>query len=112
MNKILSEVYAVVMAMGEHWRDRIAPDVWEDVVNKKDDDYNPYIDPNKDLVSQNIEDETITFIAMLHRDYWCDTEEERESLIAIFQKNQDDFDARIANSNSLLDRLRLLRKYN
>jgi len=110
MNKVLSEVYAIVMAMGEKWRVRIAPDVWQDIIAKKDNDYNPYIDPNKDLVSQNIQDDTITFIAMLHKDYWCDTPEEKASLLAIFDKNQEEWEARISNTSGVRGLLKAIHK--
>ena len=109
MENTLSEVYDVVMAMGAEYRIRIPDDVWNKIIANKNDSYTPFIDKNKALDEQAISKDTITFIAMLHRDYWCDTEEERESLIALFQKNEDELNNKISNSHSLLEKLKLLK---
>lgn len=110
MKNVLSEVHAVVLAMGEEWKNRIPTDVWNDICAKKNDNYCPFIDENKSLVEQNISNETITFIAMLHRDYWCDSEEERASLIAIFDKNQEEWEKKLSQATGTRDLLKMVRK--
>ena len=109
MKNTLSEVYAVVMALGIEYKNRIPNDVWDRIVVNKNDNYNPFIDENKALNEQAISKDTIKFIATLKRDYWCNTEEEREAFIAFLQENEEKLNAKIKSSHSLIERLKLLK---
>jgi hypothetical protein len=110
MRKVLSEVHACVLAMGGGYKDRIPKKVWNDICVKKDDSYNPLVDKKKGLNEQGFMEETITFIAMLHLDHWCDTEEERERLLAVFKKNDEQWQAKLSQTSSTRELLRLLHK--
>jgi len=109
MSNTLSEVYAVVMAMGKAYRIRIPDDVWDVICANKNNNYCPYVDENKALDEQGLMHDTITFIAMLHRDYWCDSAEEREELIALFEENQKAFDKKLSQAKGTKELLKLLK---
>jgi hypothetical protein len=98
------------MAMGEDWLLRIPSDIWDDIVANKNDNYAPFVDPNKPLLAQGLAEDTITFIAMLHRDYWCDTAEERASLVAIFEENGEKWSAQLAGAGNTRAMLKMLHK--
>jgi len=110
MRDVLSEVHAVVTAMGEEWVNRIPAEMWDDIIAKKNPDYAPFVDENKGLNEQGLKDETITFIAGLYMDYWCDTEEEKASLMAIFEKNEAEWKAKISSIGSVRGMLRAVHK--
>lgn len=110
MDNVLSEVYATVTAMGEQYIKRIPKDVWAKIIAHKNDDYTPYVDENKRLSQQGLAEDTITFIAMLYRDYWCDTEEERRSLLALFAKNEEGWQAKLSQTSSIRNLLKMSHK--
>ena len=106
---VLSEVYEVVIAMGGGYKDRIPEDRWAVIAERRNKGYTPFIDKNKPLNEQKITNETITFIAMLHRDYWCDTDEERERLEAVFAENERRQNEKLVSEKSTRKRLKLLK---
>lgn len=108
MENVLSEVYAVVLAMGAEYKIRIPDDVWNVICDAKNDNYHPFVDENKALHEQGLMKDTITFIAMLHRDYWCDSEEEREELIALFESNEAEWQAKASKTTSTRDLLKMI----
>ena len=106
---VLSEVYEVVIAMGGDYKDRIPKDRWDVIAEKRNKGYTPFIDKNKPLGKQEITNETITFIAMLKRDHWCDTDEERQRLEAVFAENERKRNEMLASEKSARKRLKLLK---
>ena len=106
---VLSEVYGVVNAMGVKYKEKIPEDMWAAISEKRNKDYVPFIDAHKRLREQDITFETVTFIAMLHRDYWCETDEERARLEAVFEKNEREYNEKIASEKSARKRLKLLK---
>ena len=86
LKNILSEVYATVTAMGEYYKKRISKYSWDKIVAMKSDEYHPFIDENKQLLDQNVTYDAISFISVLHKDYWCDTKEEWDRLVATIKK--------------------------
>lgn len=60
---------------------------------------------DKALNEQGSSVKTITFIAVLHRDYWCETQDERNKLIKQFELNEKRINAEIADIRSIKDRL-------
>jgi len=110
MEKILSEVYTIVLTMGKAYQIRIPDDVWNTICEKRDKDYTPFIDENKALDEQGLSSDTITFIAMLHCDYWCNSEEEKQELIKLFQENEDRYNQTLIQAGSTKDLLKLLHK--
>ena len=107
--KVFSEAYNVVKAMGEYYVSRIEPDIWEIIKNNRDFNYSPVIDENKPLREQNVSYETIEMIAFLYRDYWCDSEEEKASLIRIFEENERKWKEKIENTKSMRKKIKLLK---
>jgi hypothetical protein len=109
-NKVLSEVYAIINALGETYKQRIPADVFDIISNQRDKNYSPIIDANKRLNEQELScaDDTTCFIAMLHRDYWCDTEDERLKLTQLFKDNEANFAETLKNATNTRDLLRML----
>ena len=112
MPEILSEVYAVLVALGDEYIKKLPPDVWEDIIRLKDNTYNPYVDEDVFLHEQKLlhMDDTITFIGMLKLDYWCETEEEKQELLAIMEENEAAWQETLTQTASLCGKLKILEK--
>ena len=110
MEQVLSEVYSVVNTMGEKYRSRIPLDVWSVIEEKRDKNYAPAVDENKALNEQGLSMDTITFIAMLHRDYWCDSAEERAELMRLFEANEQKLRERLSSAANTRDLMKLIKK--
>ena len=109
MQDVLSEVYAAVKAMGKAYQIRLPDDVWNTIVTHKNDDYQPFVDANKELQDQGFMKDTITLIAVLNRDYWC-SEEERQDLIALFQQNEEEWQNKLSETTSTKDLLKMIKE--
>ena len=51
-------------------------------------DYIPKYDASIQIEKQNIQRETIAMIALLHLNYWCDSEEEKSKIREILNENE------------------------
>lgn len=56
--------------------------------NQKDNEYVKNINPNIAIEKQNLMQETLTLIAMLNLQYWCEDENEKEKLKNIYKENE------------------------
>ena len=77
---------------------------------EKRQDYNPKYDPKIKLEQQNIKRETLSMIALLYLNYWCDSDEEKEELKTLFKANEEKHQAEIRekyNHNNLFKKYSL-----
>ena len=84
-----SEVYSVLNMLGDKYIKRLPTSLFNMIVKEKKQDYNPVYDSKKNLEEQNIKRESISMIALFHLNYWCDSEEEKKQLNALFKNNYD-----------------------
>ena len=84
-----SEVYSVLNMLGDKYIKRLPTSLFNMIVEEKKQDYNPVYDSKKNLEEQNIKRESISMIALFHLNYWCDSEEEKKQLNALFKSNYD-----------------------
>lgn len=87
-NKVFSEVYSVLVALGPEYICCIPDEVIEIIIKSRDESYTIEIDKNKPLDEQNISNDAINIIAKLHMDYWCDSEKERKELYQLLENNE------------------------
>jgi len=109
-DKVFSEVYNVVVALGEEYKTRIAADVWETIEKERNLDYSPFIDENKPLDEQDISMEAINMIALLYRDYWCDTDEKKEKFAAMLQVNEKKLQETLDAATTTRELMKLLKE--
>lgn len=83
-----SEVYSMLNALGESFIKRIPEEKYQEIIERKNNDYNPkyHIDDFED--DEMITTEARSMIALYHIKYWCDSEEERKSIQEILEKNE------------------------
>ena len=109
-DKILSEVYNVVIALGKDYKSRIADDVWDTIEKERNLEYSPFIDVDKRLGDQDISRESISMIALLYRDYWCNSAEEHERFLALLKSNEEKEISKLEQAGDTRELLAMLKK--
>lgn len=88
-SKAYSEVYQILNLLEEEYLDRIPKKVLDFFNETRDKEYKPIIDVNKPLNEQNLQRDTMILLAILDLNYWCDSEEEKQELLMMFNKNTE-----------------------
>lgn len=88
-SKAYSEVYEIVNMIEKEYLDRIPKKVLLFFDEARDKEYKPIIDANKPLNEQNLQRDTLIFLAILDLNYWCDSEDEKKELLEMFNKNTE-----------------------
>ena len=83
--EIYSEVYQVLKLLGNEYIDKLPKSLFNMLEEKRDIHYNPKYTENIPL---NINKETISIIALLHLNYWCENENEKHELNQILKNNE------------------------
>ena len=83
-----SEVHEFLELLSEEQRQKIpiAHRVLFD--NERDKEYVKNIDISIPLKEQELKEETLAILALFYLQYWCEDEEEKEQLKAIYAKNE------------------------
>lgn len=88
-----SEIWTILNLLEEPYSSRVPQQVKSFFEEERLKDYVPQIDMNKPLTEQNLQRETIVLLAILNVNYWCDSEEERQSYLMEMAKNDNkDYD--------------------
>jgi len=84
---IYIEVYNILELLGDEYINKIPISLYimikSNVTNIKDLKYKSLKDINKN----NIQKKSLAMIALLHANYWCESQKEKEELIKIFTDN-------------------------
>lgn len=86
-----SETYAVLQVLQCGFLSKVPIDLIQFLRNEKDDTYNVTINSSIPLEKQNLLPETISLLAMLKLNYWCENEKEKKELLDIFDKNEKEY---------------------
>lgn len=89
--EIYSEVCQILDLLGNEYVDKLPNSLLDMLKEKRDINYNPKYTDNIPLDKQNIRKETISIIALLHLNYWCENEHERIEIEQILKKNEDKY---------------------
>ncbi len=87
---IYSEVYAILNMLGKEYIDKLPKDIYNIIKEEKSSEYNPVYATTVALDRQVVKKESISIIAFLHLNYWCD-EEEKIKLRELFDENEDKY---------------------
>ena len=88
-SKAYSEVYEIVNMIEKEYLDRIPKKVLDFFDEARDKEYKPIIEVNKPLNEQKLQRYTMVLLAILDLNYWCDSEEEKQELLYIFNRNTE-----------------------
>ncbi len=87
LKKAYSEVYKIINLMDREYIEKIPEKIRKLFKEQKDENYVPQIDVNIPLLKQNLQSRTLSILAMINLDYWCESEEERNELLKIYDEN-------------------------
>ncbi len=87
---IYSEVYAILNMLGKEYINKLPNDIYNIIKEEKSSEYNPVYATTVSLDRQVVKKESISIIAFLHLNYWCD-EEEKIKLRELFDENEDKY---------------------
>lgn len=85
--KSYSELLAILEHMEQKYIDMLPKELLELFEIEKDKKYIPSINPNISLAEQKLQKKTYSILAMLNLNYWCENENEKQELIAIYAEN-------------------------
>jgi len=88
--RVYSETFAILQLLQEEFMNKIPENLIEILKTEKDDNYIVNINPNIPLEEQDLDPDTISLLAMLKVDYWCEDENEKNELLEIFNKNEEE----------------------
>ena len=87
--EIYSEVYQVLNLLGNEYIDRLPKSLFNMLEEKRNINYEPKYTEDLQLNKQNIKKETLSIIALLHLNYWCENVNEKNELNQMFKNNED-----------------------
>lgn len=83
-----SEIYEVLNLMEDEDRERVPQEVRDFFEEQRMKKYKPKIRTDIPLTEQNLRRETVVLLTILVINYWCDSEEEKQSFIDELEKNE------------------------
>lgn len=87
--EIYSEVYQVLNLLGNEYIDKLPKSLFNMLEEKRNINYEPKYTEYLPLNKQNIKKETLSIIALLHLNYWCENANEKNELNQMFKNNED-----------------------
>lgn len=84
-NQTYLEIYQVLNKLGEDYIDKLPKKLYYSIQDKASVAY------TKNGNNTQITKEAMAFIALLHYNYWCNSEEEKEKLDSIFKQNEKNY---------------------
>ena len=87
--EMYSEVYGILKALGEKYINKLPKTVLKVITESKEENYNPEYSMSIPLKEQDINRKSLAMIALLHYNYWCETEEDRAKLKNILETNEE-----------------------
>ena len=88
MNKAYAEVDKILQLLQSDFVEKIPLKLRDFFSKEKDNEYNVNINPNIPLEEQQLLPETISILALLKLDYWCESEIEKQKLLELFNSNE------------------------
>ena len=84
LRKAYSEVYEILNLMDEIYLNKIPDKVKELINDERDKEFKTNISIDVPLEKQNLQKDTLTILAILYLNYWCESEQEKTELINLF----------------------------
>lgn len=89
--EIYSEVYSILNLLGDKYINRLPQVLYNMIKIEKLNTYNPHYDKTVSLTEQNVKKESLSIIALLHINYWCERNLYKEELNKIFIDNENKY---------------------
>lgn len=89
-----SEVYGVLNLLGDKYIEKLPKSLYQLINNERNINYTPVYDEKINISEQNITNQALAIIMLFHYNYWCESEQEKEQLKKILNKNQVEIEER------------------
>ncbi len=83
-----SEVDTFLEMVSPEEREKIPQKLRDIFREEKDNSYKKIINADIPIIEQNLKEETLSIIALLNLQYWCEAESEKERLRNIYNENE------------------------
>ena len=83
-----SEIFEILSLMEEEDKEKVPQEVRDFFEEQRMKEYKPKIRTDIPLTEQNLRRETVVLLTILVINYWCDSEEEKQSFIDELEKNE------------------------
>jgi len=83
-----SEILAILNCMEKEYQEKIPQKLISFFERNSSKDYEFHIDADIPLKEQKLKDKTVSLLAILNLNYWCETEEEKRELIKHYSENE------------------------
>ena len=83
-----SEIIKILSCMDRRYVEKIPNKLREFFKDNSLIDYNFDVDMNKPLLEQNLKRKTLSILAMLNINYWCEDEKHRQDLLNRYNENE------------------------
>ncbi len=84
-----SEVYSILNMLGDNYKNKIPTNLLNMINEERLESYNPQYVIMKRINEQNISRDSLSIIALLYLNYWCNTPEERQNLKQLLRSNEE-----------------------
>lgn len=88
MNKAYAEIDEILQLLQSDYVEKVPLKLREFFSKEKDEEYNVNINPNIPLEEQKLLPETISILALLKLDYWCESKMAKQELLELFNNNE------------------------
>jgi len=84
-----SEVYSILNMLGDNYKNKIPINLLSMINEERLESYNPQYDTTKRISERNISRDSLSIIALLYLNYWCNTPEEKQNLKQLLRNNEE-----------------------
>ena len=98
--RMYSEVYSIINTLGESYKNKLPPRLIKLMEEGRNPEYNPKYDLEINLREQDVSREAIAFIAVLHLNFWCDSEGERVAMAKLLKYNERKYQEELSRKYS------------
>lgn len=88
-NKTYSEVYEIIEIMGEEYKRRVPETLYKMIEAGKSEEFMHNYKTYQDIDMKKLDKDTLSMLALLHVNYWCDTEDEKNEIRKILNENEN-----------------------
>lgn len=89
--EIYSELYQILTLLGEEYIEKLPHNLPKLLEEKRDLEYIPQYTGKIPFNQQQVRKETLAILALIHLNYWCEDDEEKQKLLQMLNKNEQSF---------------------
>lgn len=86
-----SELYEILLVLGDEYINKLPKQLFNLIKENRNIDYCPKYNDEIEFDKQNTKRETISTLALLYLNYWCESEEEKQKLKNLFKENEEKY---------------------